>query len=119
MQYEIRDREKRIREEEERRKAGELAKKSPPKSPETEPDGARSPEQISEREPAVQPAPTPLGMISLNSSEFNLLLQSITRNKCFLTGNTISCMCVCVPLSLLRVFLGNFFQLFLYDFYSF
>jgi len=49
--YELRDRDRREREEEDRRRAEELAKKTPPKSPESDrPDGARSPEQTSERE---------------------------------------------------------------------
>lgn len=90
-QYEIRDREKKIQEDEERRKAEE-SKKSPPKSPETEPDGARSPEQVSEREPAVQPAPAPLGMFVLFKSLRNAFIMTMFL-QCFF-GYNIFCMCV-------------------------
>lgn len=64
VQYEIREREKRKRDEEDRRRAEEIAKKSPPKSPEERTDGARSPEQVSERE-ALQSQPSSAGNVSL------------------------------------------------------
>jgi len=56
----MRDTDRRKREEEQRRMEAEM-KKSPPKSPEDRPDGARSPEQISEREAASHSQSMPSG----------------------------------------------------------
>jgi len=66
--FEHRERERIQREEEERRQAEELAKKSPPKSPEADrPDGSRSPEPTSEKEQLSQredrPGPSEEGLL--------------------------------------------------------
>jgi len=51
--FELRERERRAREQEEKVRAAEIAKKTPPKSPDR-PDGAHSPEPTSEREQMSQ-----------------------------------------------------------------
>jgi len=53
--FELRERERRAREDEDRKRAEQMAKKSPPKSPEKDrPDGQGSPEPTSEREQLSQ-----------------------------------------------------------------